>query len=50
MSREESAIIYLDNQLGFHGGYIGLLEAEQILSEKEKQSITKAVSEKQRIV
>ena len=46
MSREEAAIIYLDNQLRFHGGYIGFLEAEQRLSEKEKQVIVKSVSGK----
>lgn len=43
MSREEAAIIYLDNLLGFHGGYSSFQEAEKWLSEKEKQEIELAV-------
>ena len=46
MSIEAAAIIYLDSQLGFHGEHIGFLEAEQSLSEKEKQVIVKSVSGK----
>lgn len=44
MSREEAATIYLDNLLGFHGGYIRFQEAELTLSEDEKQELQSAVS------
>ncbi len=50
MSREEAATIYLDNLLGFHGGYLGFQEAELTLSEKEKQELQSAVSGSQWIV
>lgn len=43
MSRDEAAIIYLDNLLGFHGGYNSYQEAERRLSEKEKKDIEFAV-------
>ena len=50
MSREEAAAVYLDNLLGFHGGYIRFQEAERTLSAKEKQELQRAVSGTQRIV
>ena len=46
MSREEAAIIYLDNLLGFHGRYNRFQEAERRLSEKEKEEIEFAVLKK----
>jgi hypothetical protein len=50
MSREEAATVYLDNLLGFHGGYIRFQEAERTLSEDEKQELQSAVSGTQRLV
>jgi hypothetical protein len=44
MSREEAATIYLDNRLGFHGGFFEFQEAERILSEQEKRLIQMTVS------
>lgn len=43
MSREEAAIIYLDNLLGFHGRFNSFQEAERRLSEQEKKDIEIAV-------
>ena len=50
MSREEAATVYLDNLLGFHGGYLWFQEAERTLSENEKQELQSAVSGTQRLV
>ena len=44
MSREEAVTIYLDNRLGFHGGFFEFQEAERILTEREKRLIQITVS------